>query len=178
MTAVASKIESIVESLIQKNYKHILVKLIQNLPEREFWDLVCTRLNVPPAREIVYTEKIVEGRQYYTEDYIIEKLFLQLAGTRRTVVVQNQNNRKYMVITDYKYYNQAYELKKRIPIAKPAPAFVVNTSDLSARIIAELNVLDDPQIILKQAAGRIFENIDARQYHLNIAPKLKVWLSK
>jgi hypothetical protein len=51
-------------------------------------------------------------------------------------------------------------------------------SDLTTRIIAELRSLDDPQDVLKQAVGRIFENIDSRQYHLSIARKLKVRLDK
>jgi hypothetical protein len=55
---------------------------------------------------------------------------------------------------------------------------MIDSSDLSARVVAELKVLDDPQLVLKQAVGRIFENIDPRQYHLSIAPKLRVRLSK
>jgi hypothetical protein len=79
-------------------------------------------------------------------------------------------------ITVYKYYQQALSLRKWIPIARPAPEFVVNISDLSARIVAELKILDDSQIVLKQAVGRIFENIDTCQYHLSIAQFLEVVL--
>jgi hypothetical protein len=56
------------------------------------------------------------------------------------------------------------------------PVFVVNVSDLSARIVTKLKILDDPQIVLKQAVGRIFENIDFRQYHLSIGKVLEVVL--
>jgi hypothetical protein len=104
---------------------------------------------------------------------LIDELFLQLATTKSLV---SHNGR--CGITVRKYYNQALALCKWIPIARPAPKFVVDISDLSARIVAELKVLNDPQIVLKQAVGRIFENIDSRQYHLSIASKLKVRLSK
>ncbi|MFL6458811.1 MAG: hypothetical protein ACJ71G_17820 [Nitrososphaeraceae archaeon] len=47
---------------------------------------------------------------------------------------------------------------------------------MSARIFAEPKILDDPQIVLKQAVGRISENVDSRQYHLAIAQSLEVVL--
>jgi hypothetical protein len=114
--------------------------------------------------------------EYWTEDYLIEQLFLKLAGTKKTVVRRNEVNGKYIIVTDYKYYNQALALRKWIPIARPVSPFVVNICDLSARIVAELKVLNDAQTVLKQAVGRIFENIDARQYHLSIAQFLEVVL--
>jgi hypothetical protein len=83
-----------------------------------------------------------------------------------------------MTIADYKYYNQAKALRNWIPIARPPPEFIVNLSDLSTRVIAELKVLQNTQDVLKQAVGRIFENIDAQQYHLSIASQLKVGLDK
>jgi hypothetical protein len=67
-------------------------------------------------------------------------------------------------------------LRKYIPIAKPVPKFVVNTCNLSTRVLAELKVLEDAQIVLKQAVGRIFENIDAFEYHIRIARFLEVVL--
>jgi hypothetical protein len=52
--------------------------------------------------------------------------------------------------------------------ARPSPVFVVDSSDLSTGVVAELKVLDSPQTILKQAVGRIFENVDELQYHMAI----------
>ena len=76
-------------------------------------------------------------------------------------------------------YLQVFRLRRWIPIAKPAPKFIVNMSDLiPTRIIAELKALDKDgsQYVLKQAVGRVFENIDFRQYHLSIARNLEVVL--
>jgi hypothetical protein len=106
----------------------------------------------------------------WTEECLIDEVFLRLAGTKSAV----EHNDKS--ITIHKYYNQAHRLGKWICIAKPVPVFIVNISDLTPRIIAELKALDDPEYVLKSAVGRIFENIDFRQYHLSIAAKLKVRL--
>ena len=108
----------------------------------------------------------------WSTEYLIDELFLRLASTKQTILYDDK------CITVYKYYHQALALRKWIPIAKPVPAFIINKSDLTSKIIAELKILDDSQIILKHAAGRIFENIDSCQYHLSIARKLKVRLSK
>jgi hypothetical protein len=114
----------------------------------------------------------------WTEEFLIDELFLQLVGTK--MIVKHNDGK---CITVHKYYNQAYRLRKWIPIAtkKPIPAeteFVINLSDLTTRIISELKALDKEgsQYVLKQAVGRIFENIDSRQHHLSIARKLKVRL--
>lgn len=107
----------------------------------------------------------------WTEECLIDALFLELATTKSLV----SHNGK-CGITVHKYYSRAMALLKWIPIARPAPEFIVNLSDLSTRVIAELKVLNDPQVVLKRAVGRIFENIDPVQYHLSIASQLKVEL--
>jgi hypothetical protein len=158
-----------------------LTNTILRLPEKDFWDLVDIRLNRPKKVQIIrqqdgQNQAVItdanEHIEYLTEERLIDELFLQLAFTKQTIC----HNGKNMIV--YKYYRQALALRNWIPIAKPSPAFVVNISDLCARMVAELKTLDDPPIVLKQAVGRIFENIDARQYHLSIASKLKVRLSK
>jgi hypothetical protein len=110
--------------------------------------------------------------EYWVEQCLIEELFLQLAGTKEIV----KHNGKCVNV--YKYYSQAFRLLRWIPIAKPTPEFVVNMSDLTTRIIAELKTLekDGSQYVLKQAVRRIFENINFRQYHLSIARNLEVIL--
>jgi hypothetical protein len=67
---------------------------------------------------------------------------------------------------------------KWIPTARPVPEFVINESDLSSKVIEELESrIDYPRIltdILKQAAGRLFENLDFDRYHQSVARNLKV----
>jgi hypothetical protein len=107
----------------------------------------------------------------WSENCLIDALFLQLAITKSLV---SHNGRCGIIV--HKYYNQAISLLKWIPIARPLPAFIVDMYDLSSRVIAELKVLDDAQIVLKQAVGRIFENIDELYYHMAIARPLEVVL--
>jgi hypothetical protein len=74
-----------------------------------------------------------------------------------------------------KYYNQAYSLLW-IGRAKPVPPYIVYLSDLSPRLIKELHSLyiDDRHFVLKQAAGRIFEDINLELYHNSISRVLWV----
>jgi hypothetical protein len=164
------------DGLTKPNYK-----IINNLPEQEFWNLVSLRLNTPLSKQNQIAEaKIppdITQRELWTEEHLIEEIFLRLALTKQ--VIKHDAN---CGITVYKYYNQALILRKWIPVAKrpSVPKFVVNTSDLTVRLVAELKSLDDDgaQYILKEAVGKIFENIDERQYHLSIARNLEVDLKK
>jgi hypothetical protein len=155
-----------------------LIKTILELPENDFWDLIDTRLNRPKGVHVrgEYLE-IIDANdkpsivERWTEQCLIEQLFLELATTKLLV---SHNNNGQCGITVHKYYNEAFRIFRYLPLAKPAPPFVVDLSDLSTRVVAELQVLDNPQTILKQAVGRIFENIDAERYHSSIASKLRL----
>ena len=108
--------------------------------------------------------------EYWTKQCLIDELFLQLAGTKQII----KHNDKSVTIR--KYYNQAHRLRPWIAAANPTPKFVINLCDLTPRIIAEIKTLEDSKYVLKQAIGRIFENIDFRQYHLSISKVLGVLL--
>ena len=64
----------------------------------------------------------------------------------------------------------------RLTEVDPRPQFLVNLSDLTPKIISELKEIDDVQVVLRQAVGRIFENIHFRLYHLSIVKVLSVRL--
>jgi hypothetical protein len=93
----------------------------------------------------------------WTLEKLVDELFLNLA-------------RKV------KYHNQANDLMYRIPVSKPGPKFVINQSDLDPRVIKELQGCTDRgfQYALRQAVGRVFENIDFEYYQLSVARFLKV----
>ncbi|MGA9845177.1 MAG: hypothetical protein WBQ25_22975 [Nitrososphaeraceae archaeon] len=144
------------------------------LPEQEFWKLVSIRLNVPLS-ETNRKELGTEDREYWSRNYLIQEIFLRIAVIRE-VVTHNNNQVKV-----YKYYNQALRLAKWIPITKPAIEFVINTSDLTVRILAELKALgpEQSQQVLKLAIAQIFENIVGSIYtHRSILRNLKVRLDK
>ncbi len=108
-------------------------------------------------------------------NYLVEEIFLKIAPLRILVT----HNGKLVSI--YKYYNQALRLKKWIPIAKPPVEFVINASDLTTRILAELKALgpEESQQVLKLAVVQIFENIAGPRYtHRSILRNLSVRLDK
>jgi hypothetical protein len=83
------------------------------------------------------------------------------------------------IFGDRKYYNQAFDML-RIGAYKPVPYYVVYLSDVTEELRKELSSLDKQtrQFILKQAVGRIFEDIDADLFHNSISRVLKVKFEK
>jgi hypothetical protein len=118
-----------------------------------------------------------EQREYWTIECLIDQIFLNLCGTRQTII--NDNGRS---VTIRKYYAQARELMKWIPIARlPSNEFVINISDIKPEIREEIesivNIANNHktlQYVLTQAVGRIFENLDFEYYHLSVARNLRV----
>jgi hypothetical protein len=110
----------------------------------------------------------------WTIECTVDELSLCLSGTKETIT--NDKGRSILV---KKYYSQARQLMKWIPIAKPPPDFIINISDLTSRKLKEeiANLVHHPktmQYVLTQAVGRIFENLDFEYYHLSIAKNLRV----
>jgi hypothetical protein len=127
---------------------------------------------------ILVFEHDSEGRnnqkEYWTTECLIDQLFLNLCSSRQTIT-----NDKGRTITVRKYYRQARELMKWIPIAKlSSNEFVIYISDLTPTVRKEIeSIANSPKIlryILTQAVGRIFENLDFEYYHLSVARNLRV----
>jgi hypothetical protein len=102
--------------------------------------------------------------ELWTSEKIIDELFLHL--TR---------------VPDRKYYRRGAELERWIPIARPPPEYIIDKSDLTDRLrnelLDEITSNDARQYVLKEAVGRIFENLNFERYHLSIARNLKVRLA-
>jgi hypothetical protein len=127
---------------------------------------------------IVVFEQDSESRnnqkEYWTTECLVDQLFLNLCSSRQPITDDSGRT-----ITIRKYYAQARELMKWIPIARlPSNEFVINISDIIPAIREEIeSVANSPktlQYILTQAVGRIFENLDFEYYHLSIARNLRV----
>jgi hypothetical protein len=112
----------------------------------------------------------------YTTRALIDELFFCLCSVNAFTI---DGNTKEIRIS-HKYYDQAEWLIYRVPIWKPAPHFIINISDLTAKLKKELEDListpDTLEKILIKAVGRIFENVDFRYYHLSVAKNLAVRL--
>ena len=121
----------------------------------------------------ILQNKLDNDEELWTEEYLIDVLFLQLASIKETVC-----NDKGQTIQVRKYYRQARELIKWIPITNPPSEFVINTSDLTPRIIKELTQIKTCKkarsYIIIQAVARIFENLDFEYCHLSILRNLRV----
>jgi hypothetical protein len=156
--------------------KDIARQLIE-MPDSLFYQLIAIRLNVPLCKSSIQQRNITDGedREYYTIEYLLDKLFLELVSTRE-IIIANEGRR----VTIRKYYHQALRLWRWIPITKPIPIYIVNLADLTPRTAIELKTLDklEGNYLMKNAVGRIFENIDYRSYHMNIARRLKVRLDR
>jgi hypothetical protein len=89
---------------------------------------------------------------------------------------KNDNfNTYFCLISNRHYVNQAFHYLK-VAVLRPVPDFLVSLSDLSTNIVKELARLDkkDRAFVLKQAVGRIFEDINSKLYHNSISKVLKV----
>ena len=84
-------------------------------------------------------------------------------------------NSYFCLISNRHYVNQAFHYLK-IGVLRPVPEFRVSLSDLSPRLVNELASLDpqDRKFVLKQAVGRIFEDINPKLFHNSVSRVLKV----
>jgi hypothetical protein len=115
-----------------------------------------------------------EQKEYWTTECLVDQLSLNLCSSKQTILTDYGKT-----ITIRKYYAQARQLMKWVPIAKlPSNEFVINISDIPPDVRKEIeNLGNNPktlQYVLTQAAGRIFENLDFEYYHLSVARNLRV----
>jgi hypothetical protein len=120
-------------------------------------------------------DKVKYDEDLWTEEYLIDLIFLRLASIK-----ENLCNDKAQTVHVRKYYRQASELMKWIPVSKPPPEFIINISDLTPRLIKELtqNITSKEKTrityVLTQAVGRLFENLNFDTCHLSILRNLNV----
>lgn len=157
-----------------KNGSMSLKELFLKIPDELFYTLLRIRLKLPVLEES--KQVCVEyEREYYVNSFTIDQLFKEISSTVEIVAIGGKE------IKVRKYYNRALKILKFVNLTKQDLEFVINISDLSPRIIAELKTLDkiDGDYVLKQAVGGIFENINSKRYHnLGFAKRLGVRLDR
>lgn len=119
----------------------------------------------------------IKEEDYWTEECLIDRLKQDLASAEYSVSDCKDNLQGSRVFDSRKYYNRAHHFLK-IGSFKSVPSFVVNLSDLTPKLIEELYNLDeyDRNYVLKQAIGRIFEDVNFELYHNSVSKVLKVRL--
>lgn len=107
--------------------------------------MAATQAQAEGLTRVTRSATLLVERQWWTEAYVIDQLFLRLATTK----YNSHSSTRDCGITVYKYYNQALRLRKYIPLIPPNTPeakqveFIVNLSDLSSRLVKELQALDD-----------------------------------
>ena len=114
----------------------------------------------------------------WSTNYTIDHLKQHLAAVTHSFILDNRTP-----VKSRKYYDQAFHLLK-IGAFRPAPQFIIYLSDLEndSFLIKELvEVGKDNETlgyVLRQAVGRIFEDVNCSLYHNSISKVLKVKLEK
>lgn len=122
-----------------------------------------------------------------TLDYLVHKIKHDIAivtgGTKTDLLsdwCQCKNRNPWPDVVEVrKYYHQAYHYFKIGAFASDrVPKFRISMQDLEPSILRELAYLDneDWNFVLKQAVGRIFEDINSRLYHVSISKLLEIEL--
>ena len=122
------------------------------------------------------TQQTIEEKELWSSDYLLSRLKEHLARVELSSSTFKTDNLDDGRNFDWrKYYNQAFHYLK-IGALKPVPAFLISISDISPRLVIELAELDNEErkYVLKQAVGRIFEDINSRLYHDSISKALEV----
>lgn len=106
----------------------------------------------------------------YTTDALIELLKIELS---KFIDVEKKE------AESRKYYNQAFHMLK-IGAYSPSPYFTIQIGDLTEKLRKELSELDREtrNYVLKQAVGRIFEDINSSIFHKSVSKVLKVRFEK
>lgn len=104
---------------------------------------------------------VLQKKEIWTIEAVIDELSLCLIKTRDGSV--------------RKYEQQARRLIYKIPIYRPTPFFIVDIADLTSTLKQELSRLEEESLeyVMREAIGRIFEQVDERYFLLNVRPLLR-----
>jgi hypothetical protein len=142
-------------------------KLFLELPDKKFYELLKIRLRLPVLKERDEVE-VEQEREYWLQSFTTDQLLNEMSETVTVGEKQNQI---------YKYYDRALKIFKLVGDTKSNLDYVINFSDLSPRLIAELKVLDkkSADYVIKLVVDKIFESVDSERYHnLGVSKRLKV----
>jgi hypothetical protein len=125
---------------------------------------------------------ILSGQQgedeVWFDSYLIDQIHIALAKATGDSDEVGTTTSGTGAARPRKYLEQA---RKLLPVAFLGKSpFIINVSDLTPRIVDELSKRDADSrgYILRQAAGRIFEEVNFDLYHLIVAKGLRVRLEE
>jgi hypothetical protein len=151
------------------------------------------RLNFQATRSVPLTPRPhQEDPRPWTLACTIDELYLSLMNVKEVFCMIN-SNKKVTVFSDPEqvekdnrcnsgsgvlrrsYEEQVRYKMYRIPVFRPSPFFVVYLKHLDERLKKELANLDrqTKDFVMKEAIGRIFEQVDRRFFLLSVKPLLQ-----
>jgi hypothetical protein len=127
--------------------------------------------------EIVFAKIPDDDEEHWTAARLADELCLNLASVKEKIY-----NAEGIPVTVHKYYHQAREKMKWIPITKGKGrmVFIIHISELTPRLKKELeNYYNDAgekafTRLLKESVGKLFENLDFNYYHISVMKYLTV----
>ncbi len=127
-------------------------------------DMTGNMTEVPIAQDYNQGQE-ADFEEHWTTSRLIDETYLELM---RAVRIHGTSSVK-------KYQDQAKYLMYKIPVYRPSPSFNVNVIDLTPKLRQELESLDDESLdsVMKEAIGRVFENINERYFLLSVKKLLK-----
>jgi hypothetical protein len=153
-------------------------------------------LNGDPNSQLLQ-QKIFDTFVEWTTERLIDEIYLSLTAVKVQFCMINSNGKVFpfsdliQADRDNKcnnglgvlrriYEEQARYKMYRMPIYRPPPSFVIHLKDLDEKVKRELAKRDKQSrdLILKQAAERIFEQADSRYFLLSAKPFLNVRIEK
>ena len=136
------------------------------IPDKIKKELANVKFNVDE-----YKKKINKYKQDRPSNQCYYDYKLELDFSENPKIPFDIDNRWY-------YYKAYHYLKLGLFLKKDAPPFKISLSHLSPEILFELHQLDEKDriYVLKQAVGRIFEDINFDLYHDSISANLEVIL--
>ena len=137
------------------------------------------RVDTQPNKPIV-----TPPEERWSDSYLVDNLkqhlaLVQLSKSKTNTDLLNTPNdnfnSNFCLISNRHYINQAFHYLK-IGVLSPIPEFLISLSDLSPKLVKELAILDKKtrEFVLKQAVGRIFEDLNSKLYHNSISRVLNV----
>ena len=141
------------------------------IPDKIQKELAILKFNVNEYLKEIDKSKTDRPVNQYYYDYYNELDF--------SIDTKDPKSIEKKIYDDRWYYYKAYHYQKLgLFLRKDSPPFKVSLSHLSQEMIYELSQLDenDRKFVLKQAIGRIFEDINFDLYHNSISANLEVVL--
>jgi hypothetical protein len=127
------------------------------------------------GNEFPHSNSSVINIEVLSTEAMVDELTNSLRDTKISFCLINKSDVNIGTLSRSLYEVQAKYKMYRIPIFRPPPTFVVYLKHLEYHLKKELASLDNATLdyVMKEAVGRICEEIDKRYFLLRVKPLLR-----